>query len=58
MAKGQIEETREFTDYLNDSEAMDSLRAAMVLILMRETDMDMDTIYSVVFLGGDKITWH
>jgi hypothetical protein len=44
-------------DFL-DSEEMDNVRAVLTYILIHNTDLDMDTIYSIVFRDGGNITWH
>jgi hypothetical protein len=40
------------------SEELDRLREVLVYILVEDTDLDMDDIYSLVFKDGDNIIWH
>ncbi len=42
---------------LLDASEMDSLREALVVVLLENTDMDTDTVYSLVFHEGRKIMW-
>jgi hypothetical protein len=44
-------------EYLDNYE-IDSIRAMLTYILIHNTDLDLDTIYSIVFKEGDNITWH
>lgn len=49
--------TFEDEDYL-DVDEMESIKVALTYILMKDTGMDADTIYELVFQNGMKITWH
>ena len=39
-------------------EELDRLREVLVYILMKDTDIDVDEVYSLVFQNGASITWH
>jgi hypothetical protein len=41
-----------------DEEDTDAVRAALVYILLNNTEMESDEIYSLVFQDGKRITWH
>ena len=57
MAIGLFETGLDIMEYL-DSEEQDSVKEAIVYMLMDSTDMDVSEIYSLVFKDGDRITWH
>lgn len=42
----------------SSSEELDGLRAMLAFILMDSTDMELDSIYSLLFRDGSRITWH
>lgn len=56
MAKRYLETVNPL-DYL-DEEEMDAVRAALAYVLIKNTDMDKELIYSLVFENGRRITWH
>ncbi len=39
-------------------EELDRLREVLVYILMKDTDINIDEVYSLVFQNGASITWH
>ncbi len=39
-------------------EELDRLREVLVYILMKDTEIDVDEVYSLVFQNGASITWH
>lgn len=41
-----------------DEDDMDDIKVAIAYMLMRNTDMDKEMIYSIVFEEGDRIIWH
>jgi hypothetical protein len=41
-----------------DSEEADDVKSMLLYVLVRSTDLQLDTIYSLVFEDGRKITWH
>ncbi len=53
-----------YTDWDYDSirrihvEELDRLREVLVYILMKDSDVDVDEVYSLVFQNGASITWH
>lgn len=57
MAKGYFGIDFVLTEYLDDDE-LDTLRALMAYMLMDNTEMDRDMIYSLVFQSGRTIIWH
>lgn len=40
------------------AEEMDKIRAVLAYILIRNTDLHIENIYSLVFRSGSKITWN
>jgi hypothetical protein len=44
-------------EYLDEDE-LESVKMALTYILMKDTGMDADKIYELVFQNGTKITWH
>jgi|Deesub1362A_J573_1020465.scaffolds.fasta_scaffold00165_3 hypothetical protein len=56
MAKAYSGEIN-LAEYL-DADELDAVRTVLAYILMKNTDLDGETIYSLVFQGGDKIIWH
>jgi hypothetical protein len=40
-----------------DATEMDGFRTALASVLLEDTDMDTDTIYSLVFHDGREIIW-
>ena len=57
MAKGYQAISPEFMDYL-DADEIDAVKAIFAYMLLDGTDLDGDTVYSLVFQGGRKIIWH
>jgi hypothetical protein len=57
MAKRCFEINPEVAEYL-DEEELDSIRAMLVYILMKDTDMEKNMIYDLVFNEGNTIIWH
>lgn len=41
-----------------DAEDLDTVRTALVYILLNNTEMGSDEVYSLVFQDGRRITWH
>lgn len=41
-----------------DVDELDDVRTELAYILLNTTDMDIDTIYALVFQNGSNITWH
>lgn len=41
-----------------DEDSLDILKALLVYILMRDSALEKDEIYALVFCGGKKIVWH
>lgn len=41
-----------------DEDALDILKALLVYILMRDSALEKDEIYAMVFCRGKKIIWH
>jgi hypothetical protein len=41
-----------------DAEDLDGLRAVLASMLLDHTDIDIDSIYSLLFESGSRITWH
>ena len=41
-----------------DEEEMDGIKATLAGILMKDTEMDKDLIYNLVFYDGNDIIWH
>ncbi len=39
-------------------EELDRLREVLVYILMKDTDINVDEVYSLVFQNGASIVWH
>jgi hypothetical protein len=50
------ESKREFI-YLEEEE-IDEVKALLVYILMKDSLLDREDIYSSIFGGGKRITWH
>lgn len=40
-----------------DSGEQDEKQEDLMYLFIDETDMDVDEVYSLVFMGGKKITW-
>lgn len=57
MAERYLHISPNILEYL-DEEEMDSVRAVFAYILMANTDLDRDIIYSLVFKEGENIIWH
>ncbi len=43
-------------DYLN-AEELDALKNTLAMLLLENTDIDIDDVYSLVFRNGRKIIW-
>jgi len=56
----QIKEELNFIEgsELLDREEIDMIRALLVYLLMRETDLPEDDIYSFIFSKGKQIVWN
>ncbi len=56
----QIKEELNFIEgsELLEQEEIDMIRALLVYLLMRETDMHEDDIYSFIFSKGRQIVWN
>ncbi len=56
----QVKEELNFIEgsELLDIEEIDMIRALLVFLLMRETDLHEDDIYSFIFSKGKQITWN
>jgi len=56
----QIKEELNFIEgtELLDTEEIDMIRALLVYLLMRETDLHEDDIYSLIFSKGKHIIWN
>lgn len=57
MATGMRQFEDGILDYL-DAEEMESVKEVLVYLLMENTPMATDEVYSIVFHEGNKITWH
>ena len=57
MATGYTDEDYGTIERLQREE-LDRLREVLVYILMKDTDIDVDEVYSLVFQNGASITWH
>ncbi|GER92429.1 hypothetical protein A45J_0145 [hot springs metagenome] len=49
--------TMELSRYIDDAE-LDTIKALLSYILMKETEMDIEDIYAFVFGKGRQITWN
>jgi len=49
--------TMELSRYIDDVE-LDTIRALLSYILMKETEMDTEEIYAFIFGRGRQITWN
>ncbi|BCB95976.1 hypothetical protein JZK55_08980 [Dissulfurispira thermophila] len=49
--------TMELSRYIDDAE-LDTIKALLSYILMKETEMDIEEIYAFVFGKGRQITWN
>ena len=57
MATGYIDLDLEEMDHM-EPEELDRVREVLVYILMKDSDMEPEDVYSMVFRKGKKITWH
>ena len=57
MATGYTDNDYEVMERLQGEE-LDRLREVLVYILMKDTDINIDEVYSLVFQNGTSITWH
>jgi hypothetical protein len=48
-------ESEHVEDYFDEIEGV---RTALAYMLLENTDMDLDSVYSLVFYDGQKIIWH
>ncbi len=49
--------TLEKSSLIGEEEA-DAVRSVLVFLFARETDLDLEEIYALVFGGGKKLVWH
>ena len=49
--------TLELTKYIDETE-LDTIRALLSYILMKDTDLETEEVYAFVFGGGRQITWN
>lgn len=56
MANALPEDNQDFAEYL-EGEELDRVREVLVYILMKDTLMGAEEIYSLVFNEGDAIHW-
>lgn len=49
--------TLELSQYIDDSE-LDTIRALLSYVLMKETELDTEEIYAFIFGRGRQITWN
>jgi hypothetical protein len=47
----------ELTKYIDDTE-LDTIRALLAYILMKDTDLETEEIYAFIFGKGRQITWN
>ncbi len=57
MANRFARQIHEEPFYLEDEE-LDTIKAMLVSILMKDTQLDKEDIYTYTFGGGRKILWH
>jgi hypothetical protein len=57
MAWGNVPESDDIIESL-DALEQDDVRALLASVLMQETDLDADNIYSLLFQDGSAIMWH
>jgi hypothetical protein len=57
MAWGNIRESNDIFESL-DALEHDSVRALLASVLIEETDLDIENIYSLLFQDGSAIMWH
>ncbi|KKK71298.1 hypothetical protein LCGC14_2915310 [marine sediment metagenome] len=57
MATGYTDMDYDVMERLQGEE-LDRLREVLVYILMKDTEIDVDEVYSLVFQNGASITWH
>lgn len=57
MANRFLKQSQNELLYL-DEEELDAVRALLVYILMKNTHMDKDEIYTYIFGKGKKILWN
>lgn len=57
MANRFAKQTHEEPLFLDDEE-LDAIRALLVSILMKDTQLDKEEIYAYTFGSGRKILWH
>jgi len=49
--------TLELAKYIDDTE-LDTIRALLAYILMKDTDLESEEVYAFVFGRGRQITWN
>ncbi|MCC6347107.1 MAG: hypothetical protein IT388_07980 [Nitrospirales bacterium] len=49
--------TLELTKYIDDAE-LDTIRALLAYILMKDTELETEEIYAFIFGRGRQITWN
>ncbi|MBZ0156745.1 MAG: hypothetical protein K8I29_11135 [Alphaproteobacteria bacterium] len=49
--------TLELTKYIDDAE-LDTIRALLAYILMKDTELETEEIYAFIFGKGRQITWN
>ena len=57
MATRFVKELKRDFIYLEEEE-IDEVKALLVYILMKDSLLDSEDIYSSIFGGGKRITWH
>ncbi|GAB4423998.1 MAG: hypothetical protein OHK0032_18770 [Thermodesulfovibrionales bacterium] len=57
MAKRFVKQSADELFYLDDDE-LDAIRAMLVYMLMKNTPLDREDIYTYIFGGGKRILWN
>jgi len=57
MAKRFLTQSRNALSHFKEEE-IDAIRAALVFVLIKNTPLDKDEIYSYIFGEGKKIIWN
>jgi hypothetical protein len=57
MATGYSDNAYDEIEHLQGEE-LDRLREVLVYILMKDAEIDVDEVYSLVFQNGASIVWH
>lgn len=59
MAKAYLDfESELVVDDYFDFDETEGVRTALAYMLLENTEMDLDTVYSLVFHEGHQIIWH